>query len=115
MKKINLKYSERALFPVSLTAGDSRYEEYTLSGGEVVRFRYIMTCINDDCSYDEMLDRLCVDLYGMSFPRVRSIWASRLRGVSPTRWHLVEMKNPNEIREEIEVKTSSKRKRNYSL
>lgn len=110
MKRLDIKYSDRALLPMSLTAGDSVYEDYSLVDGKVVRLRYIMGCINKDGQYNEMLDSLSKELYGISFSRVKSIWASRMRGVPLTNWYLVEMKNPDEVREESGAKASRKRR-----
>lgn len=110
MKRLDIKYSDRALLPMSLTAGDSVYEDYSLVDGKVVRLRYIMGCINKDGQYNEMLDDLSKKLYGISFSRVKNIWASRMRGISPTNWYLVEMKDPDEVREEGVAKTSRKRR-----
>lgn len=90
MKKLLLRYSEKALFPAQLTAGDPIGTCYVLYGGEQVCFKYIMGCNNTDGSYDCELDELCKRLYGMGFDVVKRTWESRLGRLSGY-WHYVEM------------------------
>lgn len=90
MKKLLLRYSERALIPGVLTAGDEIGTCYVLHGGEEVCFKYIMGCNNTDGRYDEELDVLCKELYGMGFRAIKNVWESRLGRLSGY-WHHVEM------------------------
>lgn len=90
MKKLLLRYSDRALFPAQLTAGDPIGTCYVLYGGEEVCFKYLMTCNNNDRRYDEDLDLLCKELYGMGFSTVRNVWESRIGRLSGY-WHYVDM------------------------
>lgn len=90
MKKLLLRYSERALIPAQLTDGDTVGTCYVLHGGEEVCFKYIMGCNNTDGSYDSELDELCKELYGMGFRAIKNVWESRLGRLSGY-WHYVEM------------------------
>lgn len=90
MKKLLLRYSERALFPAQLTAGDPIGTCYVLYGGEEVCFKYIMSCNNNDGSSDDDLDFLCRRLYDMDFHTIKRVWESRLGRLSGY-WYYVEM------------------------
>lgn len=107
MKKLLLRYSDRALFTVELTAGDPIGTCYVLYGGEQVCFKYIMSCNNTDGGYDCMLDELCKRLYGMGFDVVKRTWESRLGRLS-SYWHYVEML-PAERAAELVIGCSDKK------
>lgn len=107
MKKLLLRYSEKALFPAQLTAGDPIGTCYLLYGGEEVRFKYIMGCNDNDGRYDEELDKLCGELYGMGFRAIRNVWESRIGRLSGY-WHYVEML-PAERAAELVIGCSDKK------
>lgn len=90
MKKLLLRYSDRALFPAQLTEGDPIGTCYVLSGGEEVCFRYLMTCRNINHEEDSILDNISRKIYNLSFDVVENAWHSRLCSAT-TWWHYVEM------------------------
>jgi hypothetical protein len=88
--KLPLKYTATAFFPTELTTGHSWQQTYELASGEIVRLEYRSTWNNSDGAFDERLNELCRELYGISFTRVKEVWTMRLKDISNW-WHKVRM------------------------
>lgn len=83
--KLPLKYTDpqgkgycEALMPCECRRGADDKGLFQCSTGEVVKIRWCGTFNNEKGWCDKDLEDLSQNLYGWSFPRVRSSWIARL-------------------------------------
>ena len=67
-----------ALIPSEVRANCSADGVYRCLGGELVRVEWLRVCDNTRGEYDDVLDSISKDLYGLPFTNVRSMWFARL-------------------------------------
>jgi hypothetical protein len=86
--KISTRYAEVALLPDEVLQGiyspDAIWETWD---GVSVRFQFLGSFYRDS---EDILDDICLSLYGMSFIDVRENWSARL-GQLKNVWHKVRM------------------------
>lgn len=87
---IPLKYCEFALIPDELVSQYSPEQPYRLATGEIVVFRYRMTCNNKNGKYTRSLELLSRNTHGMPFSDIQAVWASRIGKLSGW-WHRVKL------------------------
>ncbi len=85
---LNCRYAERVMLPHNaIGAGVSEYET---ADGVNVRLKFIGTWNNKDGLFDEELNKICDDAFGVAFDSIKSIWIARL-GMVDDYWHLVKL------------------------
>ncbi len=89
MQNLNCRYTERVIIPGNgISTGDL---DGATADGKRVKLRFIGTWNNEEGRFDDELDGICLQFWGVPFMTMRSIWISRLGRVSDF-WHIVEMK-----------------------
>lgn len=92
--KLPLKYSEYAIIPgdIVLKFKVNSKERYELITGEVVTIIFIAGYDNFRGTQKEILNELCIELYGIKFENFERVWYNRLGKLSGF-WHKVRMVN----------------------
>lgn len=86
VKKLAFRYGSRQVVPYPVVeTGQCESSDGVLC--DVVA----RAAMDEDCGWDR-LECECQSLYGMSFERVRNIWAGRLNRTDLDVWYIVEMK-----------------------
>ena len=70
-----------ALMPSQCRIGCDARGVYKCLGGELVSVEWLRVCDNTRGEYEDSLNSIAEDLYGLSMPNVRSMWFARLRKV----------------------------------
>lgn len=82
-------YKERALLPSSVLQEFDEQQDYVTKDGVKVRL-YIRSVFNNSGgACDDVLNRACINLYGIPFAAVDRIWAKRT--LNDGWWYLVDM------------------------
>lgn len=98
------KFTEKVLLPIE--AIDSRYRKvipqtetdwkafsnakFVTNDKKFVKVKFLSAYNNGDGSYNEELDRLCMNMYGIPLSTVKSVWYARIGDISNF-WQLIEM------------------------
>ena len=88
MYSIFANYAPFILVPNN--AIDVTCEKIKTQDGIVAGTKFVTSWNNADGQYDDDLNDICKEKFGVPFTFIRSIWFSRLGEVS-AKWHLVEL------------------------
>lgn len=89
MKTLPHGYKERALFPDSVF-GEMKTRDYVTKDGVNVRITFRGVFDNRDGGSRDILERVCMKIYGAPYKAVERRWSLNYR--IDGWWHLVEMK-----------------------
>lgn len=91
-RRLQAKYAERILCPRSALGevGTGDLNLITADGVECA-VRFLGTWNNAEGRFNDDLEMVCQNQLGIGFDTVRSIWISRLNGMSDI-WDMIELK-----------------------
>lgn len=89
MQRLQCKFADNVFAPANAW-GDGVRGEYETIDGVRCHADPQTAWNNEDGSYDDEFDDLCIRLFGCPFSTIRSIWIARL-GHIDSFWHLVRL------------------------
>lgn len=81
-KALNLKYSEKVLFPHELIAEDGESNIYVLATGERVKIKRLGVWDNTQDRSARSLEAESRALFGLTFSQIESVWKRRIGELS---------------------------------
>lgn len=91
MNRIHCKFNEDALVPIEAIEGITPGEFITDDGKEC-RAEFISGWNNHDGRYDEQLDHICQNKWGLPFSAIRSRWIAQY-GTLDGYWYYLKLKS----------------------